>query len=232
MIFLILSLCFFNHPSVNNLQGIALVTIQAYSKDLQPEFSGKFNCLKGGKAFMFYGSLCLLALGTGGVKGALPALGGDQFDRNEQNGGALSTYYNWFLLSSTTGALVGVTLVVWVSMNKAWYWGFFMGTVGALIGFIVLALGKPFFRFQPLGNSPFIKIAQVCLISLHGTQLVVLYAYVSSYKVCMNVFRLLWWLSEIGACHYRTAQMNSSRLMINLEIHLKREFHTQINSGN
>jgi len=113
---------------------------------------------------MFYTSLCLLAVGAGGVKGSIAALGADQFDRTDEKGKKLlASYFNWFLLSTTIGSIVGVTVIVWVSMNKAWYWGFFIGTVAALVGFIFLALGKPFYCFQPLGSSPLLKIAQVAL---------------------------------------------------------------------
>lgn len=141
-----------------------MVTTQAYAKDMHPDPCGKSSCVKGRKASMFYTSLCLLALGAGGVKGSIAALGADQFDRKEEKGKKhLASYFNWFLLSTTIGSIVGVTVIVWVSMNKAWYWGFFIGTMAALVGFIFLALGKPSYNFQPLGSSPFLKIAQVAL---------------------------------------------------------------------
>lgn len=142
-----------------------MVTIQAYDKDLHPNASDKSSRVKGGQAVMFYTSLCLLALGAGGVKGALPTLGGDQFDsKNQKERKLLGSYFNWYLLSATLGSAVGVTAIVWVSMNKGWYWGFFISTITALFGFIVLALGKPFYRFQPLGKSPIVRVAQVLLI--------------------------------------------------------------------
>ncbi|XVF19439.1 hypothetical protein REPUB_Repub11eG0111200 [Reevesia pubescens] len=51
-------------------------------------------------------------------------------------------------------------------MNEAWYWGFFMGTVTAIMGFIAVAFGKPFYRFPPLGNSPILRIAQVIVVAV------------------------------------------------------------------
>lgn len=142
-----------------------MVTIQAYDKDLHPNPCGKSSCVEGGKAVMFYTSLCLLALGAGGVKGALPTLGGDQFDSKDlKERKLLGSYFNWYLLSTILGSMVGVTAIVWVSMNRAWYWGFFIGTITALFGYIVLALGKPFYRFQPLGKSPLVRVTQVLLL--------------------------------------------------------------------
>jgi peptide/histidine transporter 3/4 len=48
-----------------------MVTVQAFAKDMHPDPCGKSSCVKGGKASMFYTSLCLLALGAGGVKGSI-----------------------------------------------------------------------------------------------------------------------------------------------------------------
>ncbi|KAJ6750940.1 hypothetical protein OIU85_001471 [Salix viminalis] len=121
---------------------------------------------------MFYGSLCLYALGSGGVKGAVPALGGDQFDHDHRKKGALARYYNWNLLISTAGSIVGVTAVVWVSMNKGWHRGFFISTMATLVGFAVLALGKPLYRIQPPGNnSTFVRIAQVVVVTFRNRHL-------------------------------------------------------------
>lgn len=149
-----------------------MVTIQAYSKDLQPAYCGKPSCIDGSKAVMFYFSLGLLALGAGGVKGALPALGGDQFDHKDpKEAKALARYFNWLLLSTTLGACVGVTGIVYLTTEKhKWYWGFFISTVATFIGFTVLALGKPFYRLREpkMADSPIIRITQVqYYLSLH-----------------------------------------------------------------
>ncbi|KAG6682536.1 hypothetical protein I3842_13G147600 [Carya illinoinensis] len=149
-----------------------MVTIQAYDKSLHPDPCGKSSCVKGVKAAMFYASLCLLVVGSSGVKGSLPALGADQFDRNDQKGEKLlASYFNWYLLSTTIGSMVGVTVVVWVSMNRDWYWGFLIGTVTAVVGFIFLAIGNPFYCFQPLGSSPIVKIAQVIVVAIRNRRL-------------------------------------------------------------
>ncbi|MBA0716506.1 hypothetical protein Golax_015332 [Gossypium laxum] len=155
--------------------GLALVTIQAYSKDLQPAYCGKPTCIDGSKAVMFYFSLGLLALGAGGVKGALPALGGDQFDHKDpKEAKALARYFNWLLLSTTLGACVGVTGIVYLTTEKhKWYWGFFISTVATFIGFTVLALGKPFYRLREpkMADSPIIRITQVIVVAINNSKL-------------------------------------------------------------
>ncbi|PPD75364.1 hypothetical protein GOBAR_DD27703 [Gossypium barbadense] len=152
--------------------GLSMVTIQAYSKDLRPDITCEKSCIKGGIALMFYGSLSILAIGTGGVKGALPALGADQFDSKDPKGAKqLGSYFNWYMLSTTFGAMIGVTFVVWVSINKDWYWGFFMGTMAAIVGFIAIALGKPFYHYPPLRSSPLLRIAQVIVVAFKNRRL-------------------------------------------------------------
>ncbi|CAM8964224.1 unnamed protein product [Rhodiola kirilowii] len=156
------------------LLGLMMVTVQAYSEKLHPEYcgTGKSSCIKGGQALMFYSSLCLLALGSGGVKGSLPVLGADQFNHKEENGKkALASYFNWYILCSTVGGTVGVTVIVWVSMNEAWYWGFLIGMITAFFGFILLAAGRPFYIFQALGDSPIMKIVQVIVAAFKNRSL-------------------------------------------------------------
>jgi len=140
-----------------------MLTVQAASNHLHPEACGKSSCVKGGIAGMFYTSLCLLALGMGGVRGSMTAFGADQFDEKEPTEAkALASFFNWLLLSSTVGAITGVTGVVWVSTQKSWHWGFFIITIASSVGFVTLALGKPFYRIKTPGDSPTLRIAQVC----------------------------------------------------------------------
>ncbi|KAF7805010.1 protein NRT1/ PTR FAMILY 4.6-like [Senna tora] len=157
-----------------SLQVLALIvlTVQAASKSLQPEACGKASCLEGGKAVMFYTSLCLLALGIGGVRGSMTAFGADQFDEKDPiEAKALASFFNWLLLSSTTGGIVGVTGVVWVSTQRAWHWGFLIITVSASLGFLTLALGKPFYRIKTPGDSPILRIVQVIVVAFKNRKL-------------------------------------------------------------
>ncbi|KAK4378777.1 hypothetical protein RND71_000639 [Anisodus tanguticus] len=151
--------------------AFALITIQAHYKSLQPVCLEP-NCISGGKAIFFYASLCCFALGSGGVKGALPALGADQFDqKNPKEAKALGRYFNLVLLSSVIGGAFGVTFVVYVSTVKAWWKGFLISLVGATLGFIVFAFGKPFFRLQTPAGSPLTRIFQVIFAAINNRKL-------------------------------------------------------------
>ncbi|XP_021898923.1 protein NRT1/ PTR FAMILY 4.5-like [Carica papaya] len=152
--------------------ALVMVTIQAHSDHLHPSSCGKTSCVKGGIAVMLHASLGLLALGAGGVKGSLPPLGADQFDqKNPKEEKALASFFNFLLLSTTLGAVVGVTGIVWVSTKKAWYLGFTISTVAAFVGFIVLAIGKNFYRLLPPIESPLIRIAQVIVVAIKNRKL-------------------------------------------------------------
>ncbi|KAK3228996.1 hypothetical protein Dsin_000877 [Dipteronia sinensis] len=145
------------------IMGLVLLTVQAHEKNLHPK---KESRVEGGIAMMFYTSLSLLALGSGGVRGSLAPLGADQFDqKNPKEAKALASFFNYMLLSITLGAVIGVTVIVYVSTVKSWFWGFFISTVTASLGFVALAVGKPFYRIQPLSQSPLIRIAQVIVVA-------------------------------------------------------------------
>ncbi|KAH7835153.1 hypothetical protein Vadar_023373 [Vaccinium darrowii] len=149
-----------------------LITIQAHDHKLQPSPCDKSSCVEGGIAVMLYFSLYLYALGSGGVKGALPSLGADQFDRKDsKEAKALATYFNFLILTNTIGAMVGVTVVVWVSTNKGWWLGFLISTIVTAIGYVVFAVGKPLYRIQTPRESPFVRIAQVFVVSFRNRRL-------------------------------------------------------------
>ena len=152
---------------------------------------------------MFYTSLCFLALGSGGVRGSMTALGADQFDEKDPiEAKGLASYFNWLLLSTTLGAVIGVTGVVWVSTQRAWHWGFFIVTLASSIGFVTLALGKPFYRIRPPGESPISRIAQVFnlyLLSLVNKHT----AHIISYNILCIISMKLFLLTTGYCCGFQ-----------------------------
>jgi MFS family permease len=144
------------------LQGYALLVIQSHSLKLQPELCGEQSCLHGTKALLFYASIYLLALGGGGIRGCVPALGGDQFDdKIPKERIQLASFFNWFLFSITIGATLGVTFVVYVSTEYAWYKGFLISLSCSSAALICIFAGKRFYRTRIPGESPLLSILQV-----------------------------------------------------------------------
>lgn len=123
--------------------------------------------MHGTKAFLLYTSICLSALGGGGIRGSVPALGADQFDSNDPDERRhIASFFNWFLLSITIGASIGVTFVVYVSSNFGWYKGFIISMSCAFAGLICVALGKPYYRVWVPGESQLLRVLQVLVVAV------------------------------------------------------------------
>ncbi|KAF2309896.1 hypothetical protein GH714_005535 [Hevea brasiliensis] len=117
------------------------------------------------EAILFTG-LYLVALGTGGVKSALPAMGADQFDEKDPNEAVhLSSFFNWFLFSLNAGALVGVTFLVWISTNQGWEWSFAVCTMAVLFAILFLCLGKPCIESMCRKEAPSFALHRLKLIA-------------------------------------------------------------------
>lgn len=139
-----------------------LLIIQSHDTKLQPLPCGESTCVHGTKALLFYASISLVGLGGGGIRGAVPALGADQFDHKDtEEHKYIASFFNWFLLSITVGAVVGVTFVVYVSSNVGWDIGFIISLSCAAVGLIFVALGKPYYRVRVPGESPLIRVLEV-----------------------------------------------------------------------
>ncbi|KAL7091494.1 hypothetical protein ACP275_12G109500 [Erythranthe tilingii] len=121
----------------------------------------------GSKAALLYLGLYLVALGVGGIKGSLPAHGAEQLDGTTPHGRKQrSTFFNYFVFSLACGALIAVTLVVWIEDNKGWQWGFGISTLAILLSIPVFLCGSSCYRNKiPLG-SPLTTICKVLVASV------------------------------------------------------------------
>ncbi|XP_031395752.1 protein NRT1/ PTR FAMILY 4.5-like isoform X2 [Punica granatum] len=151
------------------LMGYMLLIVQSHYQKLQPKpcAETESTCVHGSKALLFYTSICLVALGGGGIRGSIPALGADQFDQKDpKERKSLASFFNWFLLSITIGATLGVTFVVYVSTKVRWDIGFSISMCCAFLGLVFVALGKPFYRVRIPGDSPLLRVLEVLVVSV------------------------------------------------------------------
>ncbi|XXG84743.1 hypothetical protein AAC387_Pa10g2199 [Persea americana] len=152
--------------------GYVLLIVQARDTKLQPLPCGKSSCVKGGKALLFYSAIYLMALGAGGIRGSIPALGADQFNQKDpKERKFIASFFNWFLLSITIGATIGVTIVVWISTERSWYLGFLISMLTAVAGLVSVAFGRPFYRVRVPGVSPLTKVVQVLVVAVQNRNL-------------------------------------------------------------
>ncbi|XP_020228427.1 protein NRT1/ PTR FAMILY 4.5-like [Cajanus cajan] len=149
------------------LVGYSLLVVQSHDIKLQPDPCLESRCVHGTKALLFYTSIYLLALGGGGIRGCVPALGADQFDENKPKERVqLASFFNWFLFSITVGACFGVTFVVYVSTEFRWYKGFLISLSCSAAGLVFILSGKRFYRTRVPGESPLLRVLQVLFVAI------------------------------------------------------------------
>ncbi|CAJ1973358.1 unnamed protein product [Sphenostylis stenocarpa] len=162
------------------LLGYGILTVQARShhlrpipcKDLAATEMSECRAATGGEAAMLYTGLYLVALGTGGIKAALPALGADQFDEKDPKEAAqLSSFFNWFLFSLTVGSIIGVTFIVWIGVNLGWDWSFTVCTIALLFAILFICMGKSLYRHNLPKGSPLVRIIQVFVAAFRNRKL-------------------------------------------------------------
>ncbi|KAL0017308.1 hypothetical protein SO802_004377 [Lithocarpus litseifolius] len=159
------------------LLGYALLAVQAHFPHLRPipckGHMNKCEAANSSQTAILFTGLYLVALGTSGVKAALPALGADQFndEKNPKEVAQLSSFFNWFLLSLTIGAIFGVTILVWITTNQGWEWGFGICFVAVLFSLIFVCMGKSLYRNNKPMGSPLLRILQVFVAAIQNRKL-------------------------------------------------------------
>ncbi|XWS25684.1 hypothetical protein CRYUN_Cryun27aG0088800 [Craigia yunnanensis] len=162
------------------LLGYALLAVQAHFHSLRPTPCQGFatsqttqcEAADSGQSAILFTGLYLVAFGTSGVKAALPSLGADQFDdKDPKESAQLSSYFNWFLLSLTVGAIIGVTFIVWISSNQGWDWAFGVCTVAVLFAIVLVSMGKSLYRNNVPKGSPLLRIIQVFAVAIRNRKL-------------------------------------------------------------
>ncbi|KAI5563987.1 hypothetical protein POPTR_014G036200v4 [Populus trichocarpa] len=157
--------------------GYALLTVQAHFHQLRPipckdVSSDQCEAADGSQSAILFTGLYLIAFGTSGIKAALPSLGADQFDENDPKEAIqLSSFFNWFLLSLTVGAIIGVTVIVWLSANLGWDLGFGVCAIAVFFAIIFVGMGKSLYRNNVPKGSPLARIAQVFVAAIRNRDL-------------------------------------------------------------
>ncbi|KAL7127433.1 hypothetical protein ABFS83_14G253100 [Erythranthe nasuta] len=158
--------------------GYALLAVQAHLRQLRPfpckDVVGPAGCepASTNQEAMLFTSLYLVALGTGGIKAALPSLGADQFDEMEPEEAApLSSYFNWYMFFLNLGAIFGVTFVVWINTNQGWDWSFGVCSIAMVISVLVLSMGRSVYRNNTPSGSPLTRILQVFVAAIRNRNL-------------------------------------------------------------
>ncbi|KAJ1401324.1 PTR2 family proton/oligopeptide symporter, conserved site [Sesbania bispinosa] len=151
--------------------GMILLTLSASIDKLRPEKCIVKPCKEAsqGQTTFLYGALSLIALGTGGIKPCVSSFGADQFDEgDEKEVQKKFAFFNWFFFSINMGALLAITLLVYVQDTIGWGWGFGIPTGAMLISIIILVAGVRYYRYQKPMGSPFTRFLQVMVASIRN----------------------------------------------------------------
>eukprot|EP00887_Chlorella_sp_A99_P001044 scaffold14.g1044.t1 len=85
-----------------------------------------------------FGSLYIVALGTGGIKPNVAAFGADQFDEADpQDRKEKTSFFNWFYFFVNIGSLLAVTVIVWIQENVSWAVGFAVPAACMLVAMLM-----------------------------------------------------------------------------------------------
>ncbi|KAK2442756.1 protein NRT1/ PTR FAMILY 8.1 [Trifolium repens] len=144
--------------------GMVLLTVSASFDTLRPKTGKEASNYQ--LAFL-YGALGLIALGTGGIKPCVSSFGADQFDEGDEKEVQMKySFFNWFYFAINMGAILGITLLVYIQVQLGWSWGFGIPTVTTILSIVVLAAGVRYYRFQKPMGSPFTRFLQVIVVSV------------------------------------------------------------------
>uniref|UniRef100_A0ACD5TMH9 Uncharacterized protein n=1 Tax=Avena sativa TaxID=4498 RepID=A0ACD5TMH9_AVESA len=149
--------------------GVMVLTVTTVAPGMRPvscaDVTGQSpDCVPadGKQLGMLYLGLYMTALGTGGLKSSVSGFGSDQFDESDDGERKkMMRFFNWFYFFVSIGALLAVTVLVYVQDNIGRRWGYGICAVGILAGLGVFLAGTRKYRFKKLVGSPLTQVAAV-----------------------------------------------------------------------
>ncbi|KAI4336831.1 hypothetical protein L6164_015311 [Bauhinia variegata] len=157
--------------SIIYAMGMVLLTVSASVDSLRPPLCTARPCKEAtqGQTAFLYWALALIALGTGGIKPCVSSFGADQFDESDlKEAENKFSFFNWFFFAINMGAILGLTLFVYIQDKKGWVWGFGIPTATMLCSVVILCAGIQFYRYKSPMGSPFTRFFQVLVASLRN----------------------------------------------------------------
>ncbi|KAL6641526.1 hypothetical protein ACP70R_019707 [Stipagrostis hirtigluma subsp. patula] len=150
------------------LVGLLIITASAVIPSLRPATCEGGSCppATGFQYFVFFASLYLVSVGTGGVKSALLPFGADQYnDSNIEESTKKQSFFSLFFIAVNLGVFISGTVVVWIQQNVAWSLGFGISSICLIIATIAFLVGTPIYRVQLPTGSPLKSIVMVFVAS-------------------------------------------------------------------
>lgn len=157
------------YASVASFLGMIVLTLTACIPVLRPatcapalQAAGKCPSATKSQMGVLILSLVLLTIGAGGVRPCSLPFGVDQFDKTTEKGRReLTRFFNWYYATSTLGAVVALTFIIYLQEKVSWSLGFGIPTLLMLIALVFFFSGTRLYDFVPPEGSVFSGIIQV-----------------------------------------------------------------------
>ncbi|XP_020259888.1 protein NRT1/ PTR FAMILY 5.2-like [Asparagus officinalis] len=152
------------------LLGMGLLTLTVSLKSLRPPPCNSSDCNSRATPFqvgIFYASLYIIAIGTGGTKPNISTMGADQFDDFEPKERTQKlSFFNWWMFSIFFGSLFANTFLVYIQDNRGFSIGYGIPTLGLGISVVIFLIGTPLYRHKVRTGSPFTQMVQVLVAAI------------------------------------------------------------------
>ncbi|KAL6331270.1 hypothetical protein AAG906_009698 [Vitis piasezkii] len=157
--------------------GACVLAISATLSHLRPppcNPSVAIKCVKANNLQMgvFFLGLFAMALGIGGVKSSVSALGTDQFDQtDEKEKTQMEYFFNRFYFLINIGTILAVTLLVYIQDEVSRGVGYGICSAAMLMAVIVFLSRTRRYRYKKLTGSPLIQVIQVIVAAIQKRKL-------------------------------------------------------------
>lgn len=116
---------------------------------------------------VFFVALYLISVGTGGHKPSLESFGADQFDDDHPKERIQRmSFFNWWNFGLCSGALLGVTVIVYVQDHVNWGVADIVLMLVMAISLVIFIIGKPYYRYRVPTGSPLTPLLQVIVAAI------------------------------------------------------------------
>ncbi|KAL3151753.1 hypothetical protein ABBQ38_012730 [Trebouxia sp. C0009 RCD-2024] len=144
--------------------GMVTLALSTWIPGLQPPHEGdSANWIQN---LALYGSLYIVALGTGGIKPNVSAFGADQFDMsNAQDRKEKDSFFNWFYFAINLGSFLAVTTLVYIQESVSWTIGFAIPAAAMLLAVVTFVAGSSKYVHVEPTESPMSRVVKVLWVA-------------------------------------------------------------------
>ncbi|CAI0386776.1 unnamed protein product [Linum tenue] len=149
------------------LLGMVTITLTAWLPHLRPPECDAATSACSGPTSRQLGvllaGLCLMSVGTGGIRPCSIPFGVDQFDARTEGGvKGINSFFNWYYTTFTVVILVSLTVIVYIQDSVSWALGFGIPTAFMFGSIFLFFMGTRIYVHVMPEGSVFSGIAHVC----------------------------------------------------------------------